>query len=141
RLVEGDRSTGDPLREIIALDELHHEGGDAPALFEPVDRGDMGMIQRGERLRLPLEARDALGVAGERFGQDLDRDVAIQLVIAGAIDLAHAARAKRRDDLIRSETRAAYERHGIAVNIRPSTLSRRTVARGACEMASGNAQI
>ena len=42
-------------------------------------RGDVGMIQRREGLRFALEAREAVGVVRERVGQDLDRDVAIQL--------------------------------------------------------------
>jgi hypothetical protein len=36
---------GEALRQIVAFDELHHEGGDAPALFEAVDRSDVRMIQ------------------------------------------------------------------------------------------------
>ena len=47
-------------------------------LFETVDRANVGMIQRGEHLRFTLEARDAIGIARERFRQDLDRDFAIQ---------------------------------------------------------------
>ena len=34
RLIDRDRATGDPLREILAVDEFHHERGDATALFE-----------------------------------------------------------------------------------------------------------
>ena len=32
RLVERDRAARDPLRQILALDEFHHERGDAVAL-------------------------------------------------------------------------------------------------------------
>ena len=38
------------------------------------------------------------GSAGEQRGQDLDRDVAAELGIARAVDLAHAARAQQRMD-------------------------------------------
>ena len=41
-------------------------------------------------------------------GQDLDRDVAPQLAVARAIDLAHAARAERRDDRVRAELTADH---------------------------------
>ena len=64
---------------------------DAAAVLEAVDLRDVRMIQRGERLRFALEARQAVGVGRERLGQDLDRDVAIELRVARAIDLAHAA--------------------------------------------------
>jgi hypothetical protein len=37
-----------PLREILAVDELHHEAGHASAFFEAVDGGDVGMVQRGK---------------------------------------------------------------------------------------------
>ena len=68
-----------------------------------------GMIQRRERLRFALEAGEPLGVAGERVGQDLDRDVAIQLRVARAIDLAHAAGPKGGEDLVRAEANAGQE--------------------------------
>ena len=49
------------------------------------------MIQRGEDFGFALEPREAFGIGGERLGQDLDRDVALQVGVAGAIHLAHAA--------------------------------------------------
>ena len=45
-------------------------------------------------------------------GDDLDRDVAIQLRVARAIDLAHAARAEGGFDLIRTKESADRESHG-----------------------------
>jgi hypothetical protein len=36
----------------------------------------MRMIERRQRLRFALEARDTLGVAGERLGQDFQRHIA-----------------------------------------------------------------
>ena len=62
--------------------------------LEPVDRGNVGMIQGRERLRLALEPRQTLRVRGERIGQDLDRDLAAETGIGGAVDRAHAALAE-----------------------------------------------
>jgi len=45
------------------------------------------VIERGQRLRLTLEPREAFAIEGKRFRQDLDRDLAIELCIARAIDL------------------------------------------------------
>jgi hypothetical protein len=45
------------LRKIVALDEFHHEGRNADALFEPVDARDVGMVQRSEGLGFTREAR------------------------------------------------------------------------------------
>ena len=41
-------------------------------------------------------------ITRERVRQDFDRDVALQPRIARAIHLAHAARAERRNDLVRT---------------------------------------
>ena len=61
------------------------------------------MIQRGEQACFPVEAREALPIGGECRRQHLDRDVASQLRVARAIDFAHPARAKSREDLIRPD--------------------------------------
>ena len=89
----------DSLGQILALDEFHHERRDAPTFFEPVDGGDIGMVQRGKRLRFTLEAREPLGVVRERLRQDLDCDVAIELGITRPIDFAHASAADQLDQL------------------------------------------
>ena len=62
RLVERQRAAREPLGEVLALDQLHDEGADAARLLEAVDRGDVRVLERGEHLRLALEAREALGV-------------------------------------------------------------------------------
>ena len=46
------------------------------------------------------------GSRGESRRQRLDRDHAVEPRVAGAIDLAHAARAERRQDLVVAETGA-----------------------------------
>ena len=63
-------------------------------LFQAVDRRDVRMIQRGQQLRLAVEARHPLGVVREALGHDLERDVAPELRIPRAIHFAHPARAK-----------------------------------------------
>ncbi len=60
-------------------------------MFEPEYLCDVRMIERGERLRFALEARETLGVIGERRRQNLQGHVAAELRVAGAIDLAHPA--------------------------------------------------
>ena len=66
--------------ERFSLDELHDDRRRMVGILDPVDRGDVGMIQRREQFRLALKARDAIGIAADGLGQDLDRDVALQLV-------------------------------------------------------------
>ena len=64
------------------------------------------MIQGGQRLRFTLQASQPIGVMGDRFGEDLDRNVAVELRVAGAKDLAHAAFTNRRNDFVDAEARA-----------------------------------
>ena len=105
RFVEWDRAALQPVREVLALDEFHREEVDARGVvergaLEAVDVGDVRVIERREQLGLALEARQALGVRRERGRQHLDRHVAVELRVGGAIHLAHPARAERRDDLV-----------------------------------------
>src|SRR5215472_4729583 len=76
----------------------------AAAVLKAVDCSDVRMIERGEHLRLALEPRKTVGVGCERVRQNLESNLAIQLGITGAIDLAHAARADLGDDFVGAET-------------------------------------
>src|SRR5262245_20857511 len=61
--------------------------------------------------RLAFEPQDGGRIGGERFSQDLDRHIAIEPRIAGAIHLAHAAGPERADDLVLTEAGAGRQRH------------------------------
>ncbi len=63
-----------------------------------VDGDDVGVAQLRRRPGLELEAPDAVFVAHQVEGEDLERDVAPQRLVLGQVDLAHAARAEWRDD-------------------------------------------
>jgi hypothetical protein len=95
-------------------------------LFEPVDLRDVRVIERGERLCFTRKSRDAIGVAGKGVGQNLDRDVAIQLRIARALHFAHAAGTERRQNFVRTKASAVYQRHRrlVADSLQPSVVSR-----------------
>src|SRR4029077_10408731 len=49
----------------------------------------------------------------ERVGDDLQRDVATELRVARAIDLAHAAGAEGREDLVRADSCPRDKAHGF----------------------------
>ena len=66
--INRDRAARDALREVITLDEFHHEGVHAPGLLEPVNRGDVRMVQGRERLRFALEPCQAFGRKRMRLG-------------------------------------------------------------------------
>ncbi len=71
--------------------------------FEPVDLRDVGMVERGEQARFTFESSQTFTVGDERLRKDLDRDLAAESRIAGAIDLAHSARTQQRFDLVHAQ--------------------------------------
>ena len=64
------------------------------------------MIEGGKRAGFALESQDRIPVSGDARRQDLDRDVAAEARIAGAIHLSHPSCAEERDDLVSADTRA-----------------------------------
>ena len=69
-------------------------------LLDRVDRDDAGMVDRGDGLRLALEALPRVWVAGENSRKDLQRDAPMQPRVFGDEDLAHPALAERFEDAI-----------------------------------------
>ena len=65
RLVERKRPVLEALGEGRPFDQFHDER----AIFHAVDRGDVGMVQRRQHLRLAREARQAVGVLAKSSGQ------------------------------------------------------------------------
>ena len=65
----------DASASVGALDELHHERGCAAGFFEAMDLRDVRMVERARSLGFALKPGEPLRIGGERFGQDLDRDV------------------------------------------------------------------
>ena len=116
RLVDRNRPARNALRHVLTLDEFHHQRTDTVGFFETVDLRDVGMIQRCEGLGFAREPCEPLGVARERVRQDFDRDVAIQLRIAGAIHLAHTPGPKGGKDFVRAKACAGVEGQTAAVS-------------------------
>ena len=63
RLVEGERRLPSSLSARVGPSTSSRTSACAARLLEAVDRGDVGVLQLGEELRLALEARQALRVA------------------------------------------------------------------------------
>ena len=112
RLVRGNRPGFQLLAERPSFEKLHDGIGNIGLASEIEDREDVRVRQRGYDLGLVLEAGERLHVAGERVGKDLDGHVAVERRVPGAPDLAHPARAERRDDLVRAEPGSRGEAHG-----------------------------
>jgi hypothetical protein len=65
-----------------------------------VDRADVGVVQGGSSLGLPLEAAEGLGVVGEAVGKELQGDVAAELQVFRFVHQAHAPAADPAEDAI-----------------------------------------
>jgi hypothetical protein len=61
------------------------------------------MVQGREDLGLAPKACEAVSVLRERGRQDLQRDIAAEPGVTGAIDLAHAAPSDQANNVIRTE--------------------------------------
>ena len=101
----------DALCQRLAGHQLHDQIARAAGLFQPVDRGDVGMIQRRQHLRFALKTGEPFGIVRERFRQNFDGHVAPELGVVRLIHLSHAARANLRDDFVGAEICASSERH------------------------------
>jgi hypothetical protein len=91
----------------IGRDDVAPQFARAGRQIDAEDRGVIG-AQRGHGARLLLEAGQGIGATDSAFGQDLDRDVAAQLRITGAVDFAHAALAEQSGDFV---VRQAFSDH------------------------------
>ena len=69
------------------------------------------MVEGGRSPGLLLEPAQAVDVVSYLGRQHLDRDFAIEALVVGAVDLAHATGPERRDDLVRAEARTCGQRH------------------------------
>ena len=133
RFVERDRSARKTIGQRRALDELHHERTYAVsrsrAFLEAVELRDVRVVQRSEDLGLTLKPRHAFGIVSEVARENLDRNGAAQLRVAGAIHLAHPTGPKLELYLVHAETRARSKGHfaGLshAVQGGPATLDHR----------------
>jgi hypothetical protein len=91
-----------PRGQRFALHVLHHQEVGVAGAADVVQRADVRVIERGDRACLALEALAQLGRGREMGRKHLDRHVAPEARIAGAVDLAHAAGAERAEDLVRA---------------------------------------
>ena len=112
RVGHRDRSPGDDGRQVVAVDEFHHEA--VRTIDHAVDLGDIRMVQCGQGLRFAPEAHDAVGIDRHDAGEDLDGDVAIEGGVAGLVDLAHTAGAQFGQDVVGPHTAAGSQHVGVA---------------------------
>ena len=84
----------------MPVDELGGDEVRAICLANFMDGDDVWMIERGSSLCFADKAAQSIFVIGILCGQQLERDFAIELRIAGKINLAHPTFAQRPDNFI-----------------------------------------
>src|ERR671934_55536 len=77
--------------EIDALDVAHGDEEDAARLVGVVDGDDVGVVEGGGDARLAQEALAEALVLGQLGGEQLERHLASEAQVLGAVDDAHAA--------------------------------------------------
>ena len=114
RLAARDRTGGEAVPQRFAGEELRDRVDDAVVRTEVVDAEEIRVREGGDGFGLALEARERGGVRREALGKDFDRDVAVELRVARAVDLSHASGAERPEDLVRAEACAGQEGHEVS---------------------------
>ena len=93
----------DDVGQRLPRHQLHDERLDAVAFLQPVDLRDVRMIERRQQARFARKPSAAVGVGRQVRRQHFDGDVAPELRVARAIDLAHAAGTDPRLDQVDAE--------------------------------------
>ncbi len=86
--VDGDRPLLDAIRQRRPFDQFEDQRLDTLSLLQPVDTADVRVVQRGEDFGFPLEAGQAVRVRRKGVGEDLQRDLAVELGVGGLPDLS-----------------------------------------------------
>ena len=127
-LLERQRTLEQPVGERLAFQVLHDEVLGLALAPDVVERADVRVGELGDRLGLALEALAGFGRGREVRRQNFDRDGSLQPRVARPVDLAHPARAERRQDLVRTETGPRGKRHPAMPPIPADERSRGTTS-------------
>jgi hypothetical protein len=101
--------------EVLAVDVFHREEPSALVLAEIVETADVLVRHLARDAQLGVELREPIGIGADACGQKLQRDRLIERQVVGAIDLAHAAAPKKRDEPVPArDDRARRPWHGRA---------------------------
>jgi hypothetical protein len=77
-----------------------HRPKSAILVYGPRPSGNVRVIERGEQLRFPLEARNPLWIASKDLRENLHCDAASKLRVSRLIHLSHSAGAELRVDVV-----------------------------------------
>src|SRR5277367_6061615 len=107
--VRGERLSADALAKRLPFEQLHGDEALALMFADFVDGANVRMVQRRGGARLTQKTLERLRVGGNFGREKLQRDVAAQSGVLGAIHHTHAASAKLLAEAI---VRNGLARHG-----------------------------
>ena len=137
------RTGGHARVERHAADELAHQQVVAVDAIEVVDGLDGWVIQARQHPRFVAEALARRLIVQRAGGEDLDREIATELHIVGAIDDAHPTGADDLLDPVTPDGLAWFERHcwrtsPYLTRDSPSPLATRCRHSAACATRTGS---
>ena len=107
----GQRALAQPVSKSLAFEKLHYQKINAILVADVVERANVGMVQRRNGSSLAVKALPGFRILRKMRRKNLDGDGAVEASVERAIDLAHAARAQRRLNFVRTEFRARGQGH------------------------------
>ena len=90
----------DPRGQRVPGHVLHSDEAPAFRHADLINGGDVRMIERGGGLCFVLEAPHPVGIGGQIYRQELERDLAAKPRVSSRVDLTHSASAQQRDNLV-----------------------------------------
>ena len=111
RLLDAERPSFETAGERFASHVLHDQKRSALLLADVVERADVGMIEPRDGTRFTFETLDSFASGQLGHANDFQRDSAIETSVAGAVNLAHAARSKPFQDFEDAEAGTRDKRH------------------------------
>ena len=96
----------DVLLERGALQEFHRNEGVAIFVANVIDGADIRMIEGGGGLCFALQASERARVVADIFGQEFQRDIAVEAIVFGFVDNAHTAAAETFENAVVRESLA-----------------------------------
>ena len=112
RLLRRERpGGGDPLAQVVAVDEPHGDVRAPIALAVVVDRNDVGVLDRRRGSRLAQEALANARIPEQSRRDHLQRHGAVEAQLRGLVDDAHATATGDAFHPIAGELRGGWSEH------------------------------
>ena len=102
-LVQRETVFGQKLGQGLSTNELHGDEVDSFGLFDGENLHDVGVVECSDGLGFPRETSPAFFALGQLRGENLERNLAVQLGVLGQIDVTHAPGADLLQDFVMCE--------------------------------------